>query len=75
MVFVDNVKAYCQKNGLSVAAFERKCDVANAVIAQIERGRAKNPAVSTLFKIQQTTGIDMSYWMKEGGILEYFSTH
>lgn len=72
MVFVDNVKDYCQKNGLSVAAFERKCDVANAVISGIERGRSKNPSVSTLFKIQQTTGIDMTYWMKEGGILEYF---
>lgn len=75
MVFVENIKAYCQKNGLTIASFERKCDIANAVISGIERGRAKNPSVNTLFKIQQTTGIEMSYWLKEGGIIEYYGKH
>lgn len=75
MVFIDNVKEYCNSTGVTVAAFERKCDIANAVINGIERGRSKNPSIKTLLKIQNATGIDMSVWFKEGGISEYFGEH
>lgn len=75
VVFIDNVKEYCNMAGMTVAAFERKCDIANAVINGIERGRSKNPSIKTLVKIHNATGIDMSVWFKEGGISEYFGEH
>lgn len=75
MVFVENVKAYCDSNGMTVAAFERKCDIANAVVNGIKSGRNKNPSIKTLQRIEEATGIGMSAWLKEGGVNEYLRAH
>lgn len=60
MIF-DRVMAYCRKYGLSIAAFERKCNIGNGAVA---RWRYKQPTLESLYKIEKATGIPVSEWIK-----------
>ena len=60
----DKIVAYCKENGLSIAAFEKKCGLANGVVGKWEDDRLK-PSLSSLEKISEATGISISKWLKE----------
>lgn len=60
MIF-ERVIAYCQKYGLSVAAFERMCDIGNGTIRKWER---RKPSMDSLLKIEKATGIPLAEWLK-----------
>ena len=53
---------YCNENGLSVSAFEKKCGLANGTVGKWKDGG--NPSLETLQKIVSATGISIEEWMK-----------
>ena len=54
---------YCNENGLSISAFEKKCGLANGTVGKWKDGG--NPSLETLQKIVSATGISIEKWMKE----------
>ena len=57
---------YCNKNSLSVSAFEKKCGIANGTVGKWKGGG--NPSLETLQKIVSATGIPIEEWMKESEV-------
>lgn len=54
---------YCEKNNLSVAAFERKCGLTNGTVYGWKT-KGNNPSVSTLQKIEKATKIPIKKWLE-----------
>lgn len=54
---------YCNENNLSIAAFEKKCEIGNGTIGAWKDG--SRPSLNTLEKIEKVTGITVSEWLKE----------
>lgn len=52
------VLKYCLENQLSIAAFEKKCNIGNGTIGRWEKG--SKPSLDTLEKIEKETGITVS---------------
>lgn len=61
MIF-ERIKEYCEATGLSVAAFERLCGIANGCVKRWANGQS-NPSMASLKKIAAATGIDISRWL------------
>ena len=59
----NKIMDYCNKNSLSVSAFEKKCGIANGTVGKWKDGG--NPSLETLQKIVSATGISIEEWMKE----------
>ena len=59
----NKIMDYCNKNSLSVSAFEKKCGLANGTVGKWKDGG--NPSLETLQKIVSATGISIEEWMKE----------
>lgn len=57
---------YCNENGLSVSAFEKKCGLANGTVGKWKDGG--NPSLETLHKIVLATVIPIDEWMKESEV-------
>lgn len=57
---------YCNKNNLSVSAFEKKCGLANGTVGKWRDGG--NPSLETLNKIISVTGIPIEEWTKESEV-------
>ena len=55
---------YCNKNGLSVAAFERKCDLANGTVNGW-KAKGSNPSLKSLQKIEKATKIALKKWLSD----------
>lgn len=53
---------YCKKNNISIAAFEKKCSLANGTVSGWKNGG--NPALATLQKMVSATGISIEEWTK-----------
>lgn len=62
MVILQMIRDYCEKNGLSIAAFERKCGLGNGVVA--EWGNGSKPNTTSLLKIHEATGMSLLKMMK-----------
>ena len=62
MIF-ERVVAYCVKHDMSIAAFERMCDIGNGAIGKWKKRR---PSMESLLKIEKATGIPLSEWIKGG---------
>lgn len=54
---------YCNKNNLSISAFEKKCEIGNGTIGRWKS--ESNPSLDTLQKIATVTGIPIEEWIKE----------
>lgn len=52
------IMEYCEKNSLSIAAFEKKCNIGNGTIGRWEKG--SKPSLDTLEKISKVTGITVA---------------
>ena len=68
MVFTDNILAYCEKNGIKEADFEKRCNLSKGMIAKWKSGVNQTPSVVTLMKIETATGISCSRWLRKGAI-------
>ena len=55
--------SYCEKNNISISAFEKKCGIGNGTIGKWKGGG--NPSLETLQKIVSETGIPIEEWAKE----------
>lgn len=58
-----NVVEYCEKNNMSIAAFEKKCGLANGVVGKWEDDKMK-PSLVSLERISDATGISIEKWLK-----------
>ena len=61
--FLGKVYEYCNKNGLSISAFEKKCGLANGLVMKCNK-QNYDPSISTLQKIVSATGIPINEWLK-----------
>ena len=62
----NKIMDYCNKNSLSVSAFEKKCGLTNGTVGKWKDGG--NPSLETLQKIVSATGIPIEEWMKESEV-------
>ena len=62
----NKIMDYCNKNSLSVSAFEKKCGLANGTVGKWRDGG--NPSLETLQKIVSATGIPIEEWTKESEV-------
>ena len=63
IVIYKKIIHYCNKNNLSISAFEKKCGIANGIVGKWKDGG--NPSLETLQKIVSATGISIEEWIKE----------
>ena len=72
-MILERVMAYCIKYDLSIAAFERKCNIGNGAVS---RWKTKQPSIESLHKVERATGIPLSEWVKgeqyDGDKIGYF---
>lgn len=59
----DKVIEYCEKNKLSIAAFEKKCGIGNGTIGRWGNNSSL-PTMSTLQKMEITTKIPIRKWVE-----------
>jgi transcriptional regulator with XRE-family HTH domain len=64
LMIYQKVVAYCEKNCMSVSAFEKKCDIGNGTVGRW-KGDFSKPSLSTLEKMQKATGIPISVWIQK----------
>jgi transcriptional regulator with XRE-family HTH domain len=57
------ISQYCNKNNLSIKAFEEKCGLSNGTVNGWKNGG--NPSVETLKKIANATKIPIEKWLYE----------
>jgi transcriptional regulator with XRE-family HTH domain len=62
-VIYDKVIEYCEKNKLSIAAFEKKCGIGNGTIGRWENNSSL-PTMSTLQKMEIATKIPIRKWVE-----------
>lgn len=65
-MFYQNVSNYCNKNKISIMAFEEKCGLANGTIGKCnpDRDKPSKPSLDTLEKIEKATKIPIGKWVK-----------
>lgn len=61
MIF-EKVKAYCERNDLSISSFGKKCSIGNGTVSRWENDDSR-PSLMTLEKIEKGTGIPISEWL------------
>ena len=64
MSVYENVVAYCKKNNLSIAAFEKRCGLGNGTVGKWEK-YSNLPSLTTLEKMQKATKVSINKWIKE----------
>ena len=60
----EKIVAYCEREGISISSFEKKCSIGNGTVGRW-KDDASRPALTTLEKIADTTGIPVSEWIKQ----------
>lgn len=61
----ERVVEYCKEEQITLAEFEKRCEIGNGTIGRWKDGKA-TPSLKTLSKIQHETGLSIGYWI--GGI-------
>lgn len=61
-MFYKKILEYCEKNNLSISAFEKKCGLANGTVKGWENG--SNPSLNSLYKIEKSTKIPVKKWLE-----------
>ena len=68
-MFYKKVADYCKENNLSIMAFEQKCGLTNGTVSKWKENGS--PRLETLEKIVKATGVPVSKWLEQGGLMEY----
>lgn len=63
-MFYQKIVNYCQKNNISISAFEKKCGIGNGVVSGW-KDDGSQPALKTLKKIESAIGIPIEELLKE----------
>lgn len=63
MPVVDNILAYCERNGITVRNFEKQCGLPNSLVARWRDGVCQ-PSLRSLKKIEERTQIPIAKWIK-----------
>lgn len=58
LVIYKKIIKYCEENNISIATFEKKCNIGNGTIGKW--GKGSKPSLDTLEKISKATGITVS---------------
>lgn len=61
MVF-DKVLAFCEKEKISISAFEKMCEIGNGTVGRW-RNNDSEPTIATLRKMEEKTGIKIADWV------------
>lgn len=61
-MFYKKVTDYCEKNNISINAFEDMCNLGNGVIGKCKDGSSK-PSLTTLERIAKTTKTKVGDWV------------
>ena len=59
----ERVVEYCERNGMTISAFEKHCGLANGTVAKWK----DNPGgarIDTILKIVERTGISIQKWVE-----------
>lgn len=59
----EKIVDYCEKEGLSISAFEKKCDIGNGTVGRWKDDGSK-PSLTTLEKIAKATEVSVTEWLK-----------
>lgn len=59
----EKIVDYCGKEGLSISAFEKKCDIGNGTVGRWKDDVSK-PSLTTLEKIAKATEVSVTEWLK-----------
>lgn len=59
----EKILDYCEKEGLSISAFEKKCDIGNGTVGRWKDDASK-PSLTTLEKIAKATKVSVTEWLK-----------
>ena len=59
----EKILAYCEKEGLSISAFEKKCSIGNGTVGRWKDNVSK-PSITTLEKIAKETNIPVTEWLR-----------
>lgn len=62
---LERILIYCKRNDISIAAFERLCNIGNGTI---KKWKYTKPSIKSLEKIATATGIPISFWIDGGDI-------
>ena len=62
MSLVENIDAYCVREGITVKEFERRCKIANATVHKWRIG-LNQPSLKTITKICEATGTQLGAWV------------
>lgn len=60
----DNIKRLCETHGISIAALEKKCGIANGTIGKW-RGNNQSPRICTLQRVADHFGVPVDELLKE----------
>ena len=63
-MFYLKVVEYCEKNNISISAFEKKCGLTNGTVNGWKT-KGSNPSFNSLEKIVKATKIPISKWIKD----------
>ncbi len=59
----EKILGYCEKEGLSISAFEKKCNIGNGTVGRWKDDVSK-PSITTLEKIADATKVSVTEWLK-----------
>lgn len=60
----DKVDNYCKTAGITISRFEKMCGIGNGSVGKWRKKKC-SPSISTLLKIQKSTGIPIHMWLEE----------
>ena len=63
-MFYQKIVDYCNKNNLSIMAFEKKCGICNGTVGRWKDDNSL-PALTTIQKIADATSIPIEKWIKQ----------
>lgn len=62
MNIVEKIDAYCEQEGITIKEFERRCNLANAVVHKWRAG-LNQPSFSAVNRICRATETDIGAWI------------
>lgn len=62
-MFYQNVVDYCDKNNMSIHAFEKMCGIGNGTVGRWKDNNS-SPALTTVQKISEATKIPIKKWVE-----------
>ena len=59
----ERIVEYCERNGMTISAFEKHCELANGTVAKW-KANPSSAKVETVMRIVARTGIPIQKWIE-----------